>query len=290
MRDPVTREATRLTRSSARSFYLASLFLPRSIRRDVHVIYAYYRTVDDLVDEPPKGWSRTRISEELQWWEDGLLDRHCDDHALLRRLISIADCHAIPRRYLTLVLHGARLDLECAEPESMEDLIEYSVLVAGSVGMVMAHVLRARNERAVQAARDLGVAMQLTNVLRDVAEDMERGRIYLPREELRRVRFDPSKLEQRVLLPELRVVIEAIMKEARRRYALGESGIRMLDPQVRFSIMLAATLYSRILDKIERQGCDVFAGRAHLGTIEKWAMAMPTYMRFRHLVRRQLGD
>jgi phytoene synthase len=97
-------------------------------------------------------------------------------------------------------------------------------------------------------------------------------------------------LEQRVQLPELRVVIETIMEEARRRYALGESGIRLLDPKVRFSITLAAALYSRILDKIERRDYDVFAGRAHLGTIEKWTMAMPAYMQHRYLARRQGGD
>jgi 15-cis-phytoene synthase len=286
VRDAVGHEARNITRSRARSFYLASLFLPASIRRDVHVVYAYYRTIDDLVDEPPPGWSPSSIARQLDWWDDGLFHRQAGELPLLTELQLVAERYAIPPAYLALVLQGARFDLECRRPETMDDLVEYSVLVAGSVGMVMCHILGSAEQSAIEAARDLGVAMQLTNVLRDVAEDLERGRVYLPRAEMEMAACDADVLHRRAVSPELRVVLERIMTLARSKYAVGQAGIPYLDSSVRFSIVLAATLYSRILDKIERQEYNVFAGRAHLGTVEKWALAMPAYIQHRSLARR----
>jgi phytoene synthase len=286
MRDAVAEAATRVTRQRARSFYLASLFLPRRVRRDVHVMYAYYRTIDDLVDEPPAGWSRAQIERELDRWESAIRRERPADIPLQAEIVRLMDLYGVPDHYLTMVIDGARLDLTHSPMETMEDVIRYSLLVAGSVGLVMAHVLGATDEGALDAARNLGIAMQLTNILRDVAEDLNLGRLYLPSETLFACGCSPDILRQRRLTPELQRVLCEVATEARARYGAASSGIVTLPSDVRFSISLAATLYARILDKLERQNYDVFAGRAHLSAVEKWALAMPIYLQHRVAVWR----
>ncbi len=247
-------------------------------------MYAYYRTVDDLVDQPPPSWSRARVQEELERLRIQEIAPPMLN-ALLLEIAQIARRHQVPIRLLDMIIEGARFDLERKVIETMDDLIEYSVLVAGSVGMVMSHILGARDEVSVAAARDLGVAMQLTNVLRDVVEDADHGRVYLPREDLERCGCSLSAQKPGRLTPEFQEVLRVVALEARRRYIRGWSGIARLDPSVRFSIALAATLYSRILDKIERSDFDIFTGRVRVGRIEKWALVMPTYMHHRQTLR-----
>jgi phytoene synthase len=280
----VHRNASRLIRTKARTFYLASLFLPAAARRDVHVVYAYCRTLDDLVDEPPEGWCRRDILGELDRWEAGLNGADGGRSSLLTQLLRVADRHGISRSYLHMLIEGARFDLTLGAIETREQLLHYSVLMAGSVGMVMAHILGTRDARALEAASALGVAMQLTNVLRDVGEDSHRGRVYLPGVDLAGAGCCPDTLSLGLVTPGLRRVMVGIMAEARDHYARGMLGIPFLDPSAQFSVHLAARLYARILDKIEDQGFDVFTRRAHLGMVEKWRLAVPTYVRHRQLL------
>src|SRR5205085_1588667 len=133
-------EAGQLIRSKARTFYLSSLFLPQHIRRDVHLVYAYYRAVDDLVDESPD-WTRADILDALSDWEDGLQGRRTVAIPLLDAVLQVANRYNIECEHLTMVLEGARMDLDLRAVETSADLRRYSVLVAGSVGMVMAPIL-----------------------------------------------------------------------------------------------------------------------------------------------------
>ncbi len=282
----IVRSASRLTRSRARTFYLASLFLPRPIRREVHLIYAYYRAVDDLVDEPQPGLSIDGIKRRLSDWEDELYGRQPLSWELLGEIQRLAEKHSIPTQYLTMVLHGARFDLDLRSIGTLQELLDYSVLVAGSVGMVMACVLGARSEPALSAACDLGVAMQLTNVLRDVREDYARGRVYLPSAEMTMAGCGAEVLARGVVTPQFCAVLRCLLEEARRRYQSGADGVRYLDSSVQFSIFLAANLYARILDKIEREQFDVFARRVRLSSMEKWVLTMPLLLQHRAVYRR----
>lgn len=276
--------AGELIRSKARTFYLASLFLPRHVRRDVHLVYAYYRTIDDLVDEPPTGWTHADILGSLEEWNEVLLGYRAPTTPLMKGIVRLMQTRGISTGHLTMVLDGARFDLEMRAIETREDLLRYAVLVAGSVGMVMAPILGAGDEAALSSACDLGVAMQLTNVLRDVGEDLQRGRMYLPRAELSRAGVSSTDLHSGTVTPPIRQVMDGIIDDARRFYQHGTRGIQHLDPSVRFSIYLAATLYARILDKIERHDYDVFTRRAHLGMMEKWILALPAYVEHRRLI------
>lgn len=278
-----------LMRTRARTFYVASLFLPGRLRRDTRLAYAFYRMVDDLVDEPPPGWTSTDILSTLDAWERTLLSGKAEEGSILAELTRLVDEYQIPRRYLVMVLDGARFDLDMREIETREELHRYAVLVAGSVGMVMSQILGAREEEARAAACDLGVAMQLTNVLRDVGEDLRRGRIYLPREELERAGCSREALQRELVTDGLVSVLRSVIDEAREMYRRGMEGIHYLHPSATFSIYLAATLYARILDKIEQQGFDVFRQRACLSPREKWLAAPSAYVRHRAARHRRYG-
>jgi 15-cis-phytoene synthase len=281
------RSALRLTKSKARSFYLASLFMPSSVRADVHSLYAFYRTVDDLVDEPFDACSRQGRLDTLLTWEDALRGGQPADNGFVGGAIGLADRYNIPIDYLCLVLEGARFDLEMRTIETKQELIHYSVLMAGSVGMVMSYILGARDSESLSAASDLGVAMQITNVLRDVGEDLTRGRIYLPLDELQKYGCAIGDLKRGRVNEPFCGVMQSLALLAREYYDSGMQGIPRLDRSSQFSIYLAATLYRRILDKIEEQGFNVFGRRAGLGAAEKWMMTMPTYLAHRQVGRRQ---
>lgn len=276
-------EARRITRQRARSFFLASLFLPRAVQRDVHVIYAYYRTVDDLVDEPPLGFTSAEVHAELEHWNSWITGDDEGAPPLASELLAVARRHDVPSEYLTMVLEGGRWDLEAWPISTFDDLLRYSILVAGSVGMVMARVLGARHPAAEQCAQDLGVAMQITNILRDVNEDQLRGRVYLPTDVLQRYNCPPLLPSHLPLDPVVGEVIRELVPQARLLYRSGMAGVRYLPPNAQFSIYLATRLYAGILDKIERRNYDVLSGRARLGAGEKWLMVLPAYVEHRHL-------
>lgn len=285
--EPVqTRSAARLTRDKARSFYLASLFLPVEVRHEVHTLYAFYRTVDDLVDEPPSGLSRQDIRAQLFEWEAALRGNAVPNNPFVASVVGLAERNDLPLHYLCMVLEGARFDVDMRMIETRRELLRYSVLMAGSVGMVMSHLFGARDEESLAAASDLGVAMQITNVLRDVGEDLRRGRIYLPREELEAHGYSLAALQRGEVDPAFCRVMRSMARDARVYYASGVAGIPRLDRSVQFAVSLAATLYGRILDKIEDTGFHVFTQRASLNTSEKWMLAMPTYLAHRQQCRR----
>lgn len=267
-------------RSRGRSFYLAALFLPSALRRDVRLVYTFCRTVDDLVDDPPLDMTMGEIIDTLERWEGELLGGECADALMLGMQRIIRQYHVSPE-YFVMLLHGALMDLTLTHIATLEELRTYSILVAGSVGMILAQMMGARHAAALAAASDLGVAMQITNVLRDVAEDLDRHRIYLPGEILDAVGCSAALLHERRPSPPFRAAMAEVAAEAHVRYRRGLAGIGLLDPETRLSISIAAGLYRGILEKIERSDYDVFSRRAHLGTVEKWIAAVPLCLRYR---------
>lgn len=262
----------RLMRRRARTFSLATLFLPRALRRDVQSMYAFYRMVDDLVDE--SDGEQAEILATLARWEAELRGEVPASSLPIVQVIRLAERYAIPLHTLLMMLDGARMDVAGAAIETMEDLRAYGVLVAGSVGMVLAHVLGANSPEALEAARELGVAMQLTNIARDVGEDLGRGRLYLPRTLLAAAGLRPADLARRSMDPAFPAVLRVVMAEARRSYAAGMAGIPLLPPRHRLAITIAADLYAAILTEIERAGYDVFRQRIHLSAFARWRRVM----------------
>lgn len=249
MHDADLRAARATTRQAARTFALACRLLPRDVRDDVYLLYLVFRTLDDAVDE---GWpdADARLAA-VEAWAAGAPAAGRE----ARVLDALAARHPLPRTAFTDFCRGMRDDLERIPIETEADLDLYCYRVAGTVGVVMAHVLGMRDPaRAVPAAAALGQAMQRTNVLRDIDEDLANGRVYVPSATLARLggSLEPGSRE-RLLRDQIR--------RADALYAQGRAGIPLL-VRGRRAIGAAAAMYREILRQIERDGYGARPGRA----------------------------
>ncbi|MFN2452214.1 MAG: phytoene/squalene synthase family protein [Candidatus Dormibacteria bacterium] len=278
-------ECRRVIRRHARSFAFAARFLPRDVRDDVAVVYAYYRVVDDLVDENTGALSRAEIEAQLTAWDSWLAagTPRCDSDAVHRALPEVIVRRALDRDALRRVIAGQRADLVHRRPATLAELEEYSYDVAGSVGVVMASLLGATDPRARAHAADLGCAMQLTNICRDVDEDLARGRVYLPVDVCAAAQCDDRALGERSASPEVRAAVRALAFRATELYSRGLDGLDYLPAATRFPIAVAARAYGGILDRLAQRDYDVFSGRVALRGRHRWALAARLYAgRARH--------
>jgi phytoene synthase len=261
----------------ARTFAFASRWLPRDRRRAVVVLYAFCRTLDDLVDEPGPSWTPTAALEELAAWrawfqsgQRGLAPRP----ALGASLAEVQRAHRIPVACFLDLIDGLAADATAREVIDVAQLRHYCYQVAGTVGIAMAHVLGACSPPALAAAEQLGSAMQLTNILRDVGEDLAAGRLYLPREDL--IRAGSSRRHLTDLLvanrgPDdiFRTLMRRLVARAYTWYDRGLAGIMLLPADCQVAILVAGRLYRRILTVIERNDYDVLRRRAATTGLEK---------------------
>jgi len=248
----------------ARSFSFASRFLPREKRMATAALYAFFRTVDNLVDERDPCASLEPIHGQLNMWRDVIVSGRDDAsyHPLLPALQATLARYAVPRVYLLDLLDGIASDLT---PRSIPDfpaLRRYCYQVAGTVGLAMTSVLGLKHPDGLAHAEALGIAMQLTNVLRDVGEDLKAGHIYLPLAELARHHVTEEHLSGAVLDANFCWFMREQIARARQYYAYGRQGLHLLEPDARFPIAVASVLYEHILTCIERNNYDVFSRRA----------------------------
>lgn len=271
-RTPVHRSkhADDLLARHGRTFHFAARFLPERYRQAVVMLYAFFRTLDDLVDERPESWRADEVCQELaawQVWFAGGLMTAAPREPLGTTLAALVQEYAIPPALFEDFLLGLLSDLEPRSFSSFHELHRYCYQVAGTVGVAMAYVLGDASEQARLAAHDLGIAMQLTNILRDLGRDLAAGRLYLPFDELERFGLTPSSLLQLSQTQEgaderFCALMGAQIARARRYYLSGLAGVWLLQPACRLPILLAGRLYQRILVVIERQRYDVFRVRA----------------------------
>jgi phytoene synthase len=266
--------AARIINERARSFAFAARFLPPEQRRDVAMLYAFCRTVDDIADLPASDASLHDTSAQLNRWR-AWLDAGAPFAAdpIQYGLAHVIRAHDLPLTPLRELLDGLRGDLEPRQLPDAAALDRYCYCVAGTVGIVMAALLGAHEPAARDHARDLGIAMQLTNVLRDVGEDLARGRIYLPADEMARRGYRRSDLERGIVDERFVALLQAYIARARRLYRQGLLGLRFLPRTSRLPIAVAAHTYAGILSKIEQAGYDVFTRRVHTGRREKLLLA-----------------
>jgi 15-cis-phytoene synthase len=271
---------TGIVKSKARSFYFASRCLPRPIRRPVYALYAFCRTLDDLADIPPAGASTDTILAQLDGWRRWLLagTPSCSDDPVKYALAHVARTSELPLPPLLDLLDGLRDDVAPRHLLDATALDRYCYCVAGTVGIVMAHLLGARDASAARHACDLGIAMQLTNVLRDVGEDLTRGRIYLPADDMARHGYRRADLEQGIVDERFVALMRQYIARARSFYASGLAGLELLPRDSQFAIGLAAHTYAAILAKIEHTGFDVLTQRTHTGRRDKLLLATRLYL------------
>ena len=281
--------------SRARTFWFAARFLPAERRQAVAGLYAFARAVDDLVDEPLRTRDREEVVAELAAWRHWLdqpTQHGAPDPALAKRVLPALLSHGVPPEYLQMLVDGVTSDLSRVEIPTWSELRAYCVLVASSVGLAMCHLLRAGDDPlARDAAVELGIAMQLTNILRDVGADLRAGRIYLPADELASHGYSPARLAElaaraarlgpTALDDRFRDLLRAQIDRARLHYHRGMHGIGRLPAEVRLAILLAARLYRAILDDIEAADYDVFTRRAATSSRFKVAEAVRCAMLLR---------
>jgi phytoene synthase len=252
-----------VTAVNSRSFHLASGLLPVDKRRAARALYAFCRTSDDIVDRM-EGDESARLA---QWRM-----RATREHPPADDLIAVAWADArlrydIPLRYAEQLIEGVARDFNQTRYATFDDLTEYCYGVASTVGLMSMHIIGFSGPEAIPYAIKLGVALQMTNILRDVGADWRIGRVYLPQDELAAHGLSEDDLAAGVVTERWRNFMRFQIERNRRLYAEAMPGIRMLNRDGRFAIAAAADLYRGILNAIEANDYDVFSRRAYVG---KW--------------------
>lgn len=273
-------ECKRLNSLHGKTYYLATLLLPKSKRPFVHALYGFARYADEIVDDLASTLSQSEKAEVLRNWSNGVLadlkEGTSSDH-IGRALVDTAQRFDIPHQHFEDFLHSMEMDLTITEYQTYEDLLEYVYGSAAVIGLEMVPILGYSDERAFEAAKKLGVAFQLANFIRDVGEDLDRGRIYLPLQELALFGVDRTMLEKRVLTPEIIAALKFQIKRVRQLQQEAEIGISYLDEVSRPCIRAASELYCGIVDEVEAIGYDIFNRRAKTSTVRRARVAAVAY-------------
>ena len=258
---PDDRAACRnLIRHGSRSFFTASLVLPSRVREPALALYSFCRLADDAVDDADAG---PESLAELHARLDRIYEGRPLDIAADRAFADVVARYAIPYRLPAALLEGFAWDRKQVRYETLSELRAYAARVAGTVGAMMAMLMGVRAPEVAARACDLGVAMQLTNVARDVGEDARNGRLYLPQAWLREAGIDPdSFLANPRFTPELGAVIGRLLDAADELYARADAGIAALPARCRPGITAASRLYQGIGHQLARQGLDSVNHRA----------------------------
>lgn len=269
-----------ITQTHAKTFYMATRFLPNHKQRSIFAIYALCRYVDDLVDETndlieQKKVPSSHLRELLEEWQYKLSQAYKTGTADNPILIAFADTlrtFHIPEKYPLELMEGVCMDLTKNRYENFNELWDYSYKVASVVGLMTSEVFGYSSKEAIPKAIDLGIAMQLTNILRDIGEDLHRNRIYLPAEDLKAFNLTEDDLFNKVKDDRFYALMSFQIERAREYYASADAGIEMLSQDSRLPVYLARHNYSRILDRIEKNKFEVYHKRAHLTAAQKLAI------------------
>ena len=253
------------------TYYWSTKVLPREKQRHVHALYGFCRYADDIVDDlgPVPVDTRERALKDFgdRFFADLAAGESRDP--VLRAVVDTVTTCKIDEGCFRRFLRSMTMDLTVEKYETWDDLLGYMDGSAAVIGEMMLPILEPMNPAAIGPARDLGNAFQLTNFLRDVNEDLDRGRVYIPQEDVRRFGVD---LAERRCTPQFVELMKFEIERCRALYRSADDGLALLPPQSRRSIGAARVLYGRILDKIEGQYYDVFAKRASVSTWEKAVM------------------
>ncbi|WP_189088225.1 phytoene/squalene synthase family protein [Deinococcus ruber] len=265
-----------MTRLHSRTFYFGSRFFPLQQRQAVWAVYATCRQGDDIADEPDGGGPLALTD----WWAriQAALNGHLTlsergPDAVSQALCWAARHYPLPRSAFEELYLGLRMDLQGYEYRTMDDLEVYCRRVAGVVGFMIAPICGYQGgAQTLDYALKLGQAMQLTNILRDVGEDLARGRVYLPHELQRQFGVTRQMLEAGQVTPEYRALMQHLIRLARQWYTEGSAGIPNLNGSGRLAVATAARAYAGILDALERNDYDNFSHRAHVSGVGKLLM------------------
>ncbi len=286
IKDPALRasyeECKRLNSLHGKTYYLATLLLPAHKRPFVHALYGFARYADEIVDDLASTLSDQEKAAHLKTWGDSVLSSISSgvssDH-VGAALIDTVRRFNIPEQHFVDFLHSMTMDLTVSSYKTYEDLMGYVYGSAAVIGLEMVPILGPLSEDAYEPAKKLGIAFQLANFIRDVGEDLDRGRIYLPLDELAEFGVDTEMLYARKLTPEIIAALKFQIQRVRQLQREAEPGIELLEPSSRPCISAASTLYCGIVDEVEKIGYDVFNKRAKTSTARRIKVALPAFIR-----------
>lgn len=256
-----------VTRSNSNTFYMATALMPAQKRRSIRALYAFCRVSDDVVDEAEGDRGAQLQSWRAQVFNNGAVH---EDPVLLA-WSDTRHRYGIPVLYVEHLLDGIAQDLTVNRYATFDELAHYCYGVASTVGLMSMHIIGYSSPEAISYAVKLGVALQLTNILRDVAEDWQQGRLYLPQDELAAYHLNEEDIAAGRVDDRWRAFMRFQIDRARRLYAESLPGVALLHRRGRFAVAAAAELYRCILDDIEAHDYDVFHRRANVSDTGKLA-------------------
>jgi phytoene synthase len=267
-----------LNAQHGKTYFLATRLLPPGKRPFVHALYGLARYADEIVDRIDPTFTAGQRAASLTRWSEAFMSDlragHSDD-PVAAAAVDTAVRWSIPEEHFAAFFHSMRMDLTVEQYRTYEDLYEYVYGSAAVIGLQMVPILEPRSQRAYAHARDLGVAFQLANFIRDVGEDLQRGRIYLPLDELAEHGVSPEDVRAQRVDDNWREALAEQIGRVRRLQASANPGIGMLDPASQPCIAAASELYCGIVDEVEANDYDVFGKRARVPVRRRLAVAAP---------------
>ena len=283
--DPALRtsyaECKRLNSLHGKTYFLATLLLPPAKRPFVHALYGFARYADEIVDDLASTLSPPEKADVLRTWSSGVLSDLSagkSNDAVGAALVDTVTRFKIPHQHFVDFLHSMEMDLTVSTYANYEALSEYVYGSAAVIGLEMVPILGALSDDAYESAKKLGIAFQLANFIRDVGEDLDRGRIYLPLDELAAHGVTEEMLYKRVLTPEIIQALKFQIARVRQLQAEAAPGIDLLHATSRPCIRAASELYCGIVDEVEAIGYDIFNKRAKTSTTRRIRVAGKAYL------------
>jgi phytoene synthase len=274
-------ECKRLNSLHGKTYYLATLLLPPAKRPFVHALYGFARYADEIVDDLASTLSPQEKADVLRTWSSGVLSDLSagkSNDAVGAALVDTVNRFDIPHQHFVDFLRSMEMDLTVSTYANYEALSEYVYGSAAVIGLEMVPILGALSDDAYESAKKLGIAFQLANFIRDVGEDLDRGRIYLPLDELAAHGVTEEMLYKRVLTPEIIAALKFQIARVRQLQAEAAPGIDLLHATSRPCIRAASELYCGIVDEVEAIGYDIFNKRAKTSTARRIRVAGKAYL------------
>ncbi len=284
--DPLMRdsyEACRtLNAAHGKTYYLATLLLPPEKRPYVHALYGFARYADEIVDDLASTLTEEQKAAHLHEWGEKFLtdlDAGHSDDSICRAVVDTVQRWDIPRAHFEAFLHSMAMDLTVTEYADYDALFEYVYGSAAVIGLQMVPILEPSADAAYDYAMDLGVAFQLANFIRDIGEDLDRGRLYMPLDDLARFGLSRADLEKRVVTEQVRELLKFEIERVRRLEQASRPGIALLSPDSQPCIDAARVLYCGIVDAVEKIDYQVFTERATVSVPRRAQVALPAWLR-----------
>lgn len=281
-------ECRRLNAKHGKTYFLATRLLPLAKRPYVHALYGFARYADEIVDDLSSTLTPEEKRNWLTTWSAGILkdiEKGKSSDAIGLALIDTINRWQIPHHYFEAFLHSMAMDLTITEYPTYEALSEYVYGSAAVIGLEMVHILGVTKpellEETLIGAKKLGIAFQLANFIRDIGEDLQRGRIYLPLDELQAFGIDKERLKSRRVDSDLKAAIAFQIHRVRELQREAEATIVNLTPQSHACIKAASELYCGIVDEVEKIDFEVFTKRAKTSTYRRLKVALPAWWQMR---------